>query len=217
MTPDKVTALALANEDTRADATDTTLDDHTAVDHDKIKLAVRMILEAIGEDPTRDGLLDTPDRVARMYAEVFSGLRQDPKEVLSARFEVGDSEIVLVRDIPFYSMCEHHLVPFYGKAHVAYVPRDGVVTGLSKLARLVEAYARRPQVQERLTNEIAQTLYEELNAEGVFVMIQAEHMCMSMRGVQKPGSSTITKARRGNLTSAQEQEVFTLLQASRQL
>lgn len=182
------------------------------VDHDKIEQAVRMILEAVGEDPYREGLQDTPARVARMYAEVFAGLRQDPAEVLSARFEVGESELVLVRDIPFYSMCEHHLVPFFGKAHIAYVPADGVVTGLSKLARLVEAYARRPQVQERLTAQIAQTLYDELQASGVLVVIQAEHLCMSMRGVQKPGASTMTKAKRGQLTREQEQEILTMLQ-----
>ncbi|WDL99077.1 GTP cyclohydrolase I FolE [Alicyclobacillus sp. ALC3] len=186
---------------------------HTdGVDQAAIRAAVRTILEAIGEDPDRDGLLDTPDRVARMYAEVFAGLHQDPAEVLSARFEVGDSELVLVRDISFYSMCEHHLVPFHGKAHVAYVPKNGVVTGLSKLARLVEVYARRPQVQERLTNSIAETLYNELEAEGVFVMMEAEHMCMSMRGVQKPGSVTVTKAKRGNLSKDQEHEILAMLQ-----
>lgn len=184
------------------------------VDQVAIRAAVRTILEAIGEDPDREGLMETPDRVARMYAEVFAGLRQDPAEMLSARFEVGESELVLVRDIPFYSMCEHHLVPFHGKAHVAYVPKNGVVTGLSKLARLVEAYARRPQVQERLTTSIAETLYKELEAEGVFVMMEAEHMCMSMRGVQKPGSVTLTKAKRGNLSKDQEHEILTMLQAS---
>lgn len=193
---------------------DETVGKNSTVDHDKIKTAVRMILEAIGEDPNREGLLDTPDRVARMYEEVSVGLRQNPRDVLSARFHVDDSELVLVRDIPFYSMCEHHLVPFFGKAHIAYVPKDGVVTGLSKLARLVEMYARKPQVQERLTAEVAETLYQELHPEGVFVMIQAEHLCMSMRGVQKPGSSTMTKAKRGNLTQAQEQEIWTMLQMS---
>lgn len=182
------------------------------VDHAKIEQAVRMILEAVGENPDREGLLDTPARVARMYAEVFAGLRQDPAEVLSARFEVGDSELVLVRDIPFYSMCEHHLVPFYGKAHIAYVPSGGTVTGLSKLARLVEAYARRPQVQERMTAQIAQTLYDALEAAGVLVVIEAEHLCMSMRGVQKPGSSTVTKAKRGTLTKDQEQEILAMIQ-----
>lgn len=185
------------------------------VDHEKIKSAVRMILEAIGEDPNREGLLDTPDRVARMYKEVSVGLRQNPADVLSARFHVDDSDMVLVRDIPFYSMCEHHLVPFYGKAHIAYVPKDGVVTGLSKLARLVEVYARRPQVQERLTAEVAQTLYNELSPEGVFVIIQAEHLCMSMRGIQKAGALTVTKAKRGKLTSAQEQEIWAMLQTAR--
>lgn len=181
------------------------------INYDLIKQAVRMMLEAVGEDPDREGLLDTPDRVARMYGEIFAGLHQNPADVLSARFEVGESELVLVRDIPFYSVCEHHLVPFFGKASVAYIPKDGVVTGLSKLARLVEVFARRPQVQERLTAQIADTLYTELNPHGVFVIVHAEHMCMSMRGIQKPGSSTVTKAKRGTLTVTQEQEILTML------
>ncbi len=156
-----------------------------------------MILEAVGEDPHREGLRDTPARVARMYAEIFSGLHQDAREVLTTRFHVDHDEVVVVKDIPFYSACEHHLLPFYGHAHVAYLPEGGVVTGLSKLARLVEAYARRPQVQERLTNQIADTLDEELSAQGVLVMMEAEHLCMTMRGIQKPGSKTATITSRG--------------------
>ncbi len=169
----------------------------SSVDEAKIKQAVRMLLEAVGEDPDRDGLKDTPGRVARMYEEIFAGLRMSPRDQLEARFEVEHDDVVLVRDIPFYSMCEHHLLPFFGQAHVAYLPTGGVVTGLSKLARLVETVARRPQVQERMTNEIADVLAEELNAAGVFVVIRAEHLCMSMRGIQKPGSSTVTMAARG--------------------
>lgn len=168
-----------------------------AIDQDKIRQAIWMILEAVGEDPAREGLRDTPARVARMYAEIFAGLHQDAREVLATRFHVDHNEIVLVKDIPFYSACEHHLLPFYGTAHVAYLPQGGVVTGLSKLARLVEAYARRPQVQERMTNQIADTLEEELKTVGTFVMVEAEHLCMSMRGIQKPGSRTITVAARG--------------------
>ncbi|MCL5116878.1 MAG: GTP cyclohydrolase I FolE [Firmicutes bacterium] len=156
-----------------------------------------MILEAVGENPERDGLLDTPARVARMYTEIFSGLHQDAREVLATRFQVDHDEVVLVRDIPFYSACEHHLLPFYGVAHVAYLPTGGVITGLSKLARLVDAYARRPQVQERMTDQIAETLEQELQPAGVLVMVEAEHLCMAMRGVQKPGSRTATISTRG--------------------
>ncbi len=172
----------------------------------KIQAAVRMILEAVGEDPDREGLAETPERVARMYKEIFAGLHEDPKNVLSARFQVGESEMVIVKDISFYSMCEHHLLPFYGKASIAYIPRDGVVTGLSKLARLIDMTAKRPQVQERLTNQAADALYEELNAQGVMVVIEAEHMCMSMRGIQKPGSVTTTIATRGTLANKEEKE-----------
>ncbi|WP_207711416.1 GTP cyclohydrolase I FolE [Sulfobacillus harzensis] len=169
----------------------------TPVDQEKIRQAVAMILEAVGEDPEREGLKDTPDRVARMYVEIFSGLRQDPREALATRFHVDHDEVVVVKNIPFYSACEHHLLPFYGVAHVAYLPSGGEVTGLSKLARLVEAYARRPQVQERLTNQIADTLEQELAAQGVLIMMEAEHLCMTMRGIQKPGSRTVTVASRG--------------------
>ena len=168
------------------------------VDLERISAAVVEILEAIGEDPQRDGLLRTPERVAKMYEEVFAGLQEDPERHLEVQFEAEHDEMVMVRDIAFYSMCEHHLLPFVGKAHVAYVPGEtGKITGLSKLARLVEAYARRPQVQERLTSQVADKLMEVLDPRGALVVIEAEHHCMSMRGVQKPGSLTITSAVRG--------------------
>ncbi|TWT07618.1 GTP cyclohydrolase I FolE [Planococcus sp. CPCC 101016] len=169
------------------------------VDLDKIEQAVSMILEAVGEDVSREGLQDTPKRVAKMYAEVFSGLKEDPREYFKTVFHEGHEELVLVKDIPFYSMCEHHLVPFFGKAHIAYIPRDGVVTGLSKLARAVETVAKRPQLQERITSTIADSLMETLNPHGVYVMIEAEHMCMTMRGIKKPGSKTVTAVSRGIL------------------
>jgi len=168
------------------------------VDTARIEAAVREILAAVGEDPERPGLLDTPARVARAYAETFAGLRQDPYEVLATTFDEDHDELVLVKDIPMYSTCEHHLVPFHGKAHVGYIPgSDGRVTGLSKLARLVEVYARRPQVQERLTRQVADSLFEVLDPQGVIVVIEAEHLCMAMRGVRKPGATTITSAVRG--------------------
>ena len=169
------------------------------VDLDKIEKAVSMILEAVGEDVNREGLQDTPKRVAKMYAEVFSGLKEDPREYFKTVFHEGHEELVLVKDIPFYSMCEHHLVPFFGKAHIAYIPRDGIVTGLSKLARAVETVAKRPQLQERITSTIADSLMETLNPHGVYVMIEAEHMCMTMRGIKKPGSKTVTAVSRGIL------------------
>ena len=168
------------------------------VDLPRISAAVKEILIAIGENPDRDGLQDTPDRGARMYAEVFAGLRDDPRSHLQVMFEENHDEMVMVRDIALTSMCEHHLVPFMGKAHVAYIPgTDGRVTGLSKIARLVDAYAKRPQVQERLTAQIADELETTLQPRGVLVVIEAEHLCMSMRGVRKPGSSTVTSAVRG--------------------
>jgi len=165
----------------------------------RIERAVREILEAIGEDPERDGLLRTPERIARMYIdEIFTGLRDDPARHLTVTFEADHDEMVMVRDIAVHSVCEHHLVPFAGKAHVAYIPGDdGRITGLSKIARLVDGFAKRPQVQERLTTQIADALVEELRPNGVLVMIEAEHFCMSMRGVKKPGSLTITSAVRG--------------------
>jgi GTP cyclohydrolase I len=165
------------------------------VDQARIAAAVREILEAIGEDPHRDGLLDTPTRVARMYAEVCAGIHQEPAEHLAVTFEAGHDEMVMVRDIPLYSMCEHHLVPFLGKAHVAYIPNhNGRVTGLSKLARLVDGFAKRPQVQERLTTQIAEAIETKLEPRGVLVVIEAEHLCMSMRGVRKAGASTVTSS-----------------------
>lgn len=157
-----------------------------------------MILEAIGEDPSREGLVETPARVARMYAEVFAGLRQDPREELTTIFNEDHNELVLVKDITFYSMCEHHLVPFFGRAHVAYIPQGARITGLSKLARLVESAARRPQLQERLTATVADALVERLAPVGVAVLVEAEHMCMAMRGVNKPGTRTVTTAVRGS-------------------
>tara|TARA_Y100000768_G_scaffold26208_1_gene17685 strand:- start:1848 stop:2459 length:612 start_codon:yes stop_codon:yes gene_type:complete len=183
------------------------------VDLERIRAAVVEILEAIGEDSQRDGLQRTPERVAKMYAEVFAGLREDPEHHLEVQFEAGHDEMVLIKDIAFYSMCEHHLLPFVGKAHVAYVPGEqGKITGLSKLARLVEAYARRPQVQERLTSQVADKLMEALNPRGALVVIEAEHQCMSMRGVQKPGSLTLTSAVRGIfLADATRAEAFQLI------
>jgi GTP cyclohydrolase I len=169
-----------------------------AIDQERIQRAVREILEAIGEDPERDGLTRTPTRVAAMYAEIFSGLHEDPSEHLTVTFEEDHDEMVMVRDIPIFSACEHHLTPFHGMAHVAYIPGDdGRITGLSKIARLVEGFARRPQVQERLTTQIADALLERLAPKGVFVLIQAEHLCMSMRGVKKAGALTVTSAVRG--------------------
>jgi GTP cyclohydrolase I len=168
------------------------------VDKPRIEAAVREILEAIGEDPERDGLLDTPARVARMYEEIFVGLREAPADHLQTSFDAGHDEMVMVRDIDLVSTCEHHLVPFIGKAHVAYIPNsDGRITGLSKVARLVDGYARRPQVQERLTTQIADDLERTLQPRGVLVVIEAEHLCMSMRGVRKQGSTTVTSAVRG--------------------
>ncbi len=166
------------------------------VDLDRIRRAVREILAAVGEDPDREGLLETPDRVARMYAEIFGGLHLDPGEHLEKVFTQEYDEVVLVRDIPFSSVCEHHLLPMMGKAHVAYAPR-GRVVGLSKLARLVETVSRRPQLQERITEDVARLLDERLQPKGVAVVMEAEHTCMTIRGVQKPGSLTITSAMRG--------------------
>ncbi|MAR54183.1 MAG: GTP cyclohydrolase I FolE [Acidimicrobiaceae bacterium] len=183
------------------------------VDLERIRAAVVEILEAIGEDSQRDGLKRTPERVAKMYAEVFAGLSEDPEHHLEVQFEAGHDEMVLVKDIPFYSMCEHHLLPFVGKAHVAYVPgEEGRITGLSKLARLVDAYARRPQVQERLTSQVADKLMQVLDPRGALVVVEAEHQCMSMRGVQKPGSLTLTSAVRGIfLADATRAEAFQLI------
>jgi GTP cyclohydrolase I len=169
-----------------------------AIDLARIENAVREILIAIGEDPKRHGLRDTPARVARSYAELFAGMRVDPAEVLSTTFETDHDEMVLVRDIEVFSLCEHHLLPFHGIAHVGYIPNeDGRITGLSKLARLIDVFARRPQVQERLTTQIADVLMERLDPRGVIVVLECEHMCMSMRGIQKAGARTVTSAVRG--------------------
>ena len=171
-----------------------------AVDLKRIEHAVREILIALGEDPDRDGLRKTPARVAQAYAELFAGLRVDPAKVLKTTFEADHDELVLVKDIEMFSICEHHLLPIRGVAHVGYVPgEDGRITGLSKLARLVEVFARRPQVQERLTSQIADLLEEQLGARGVIVVLECEHMCMEMRGIRKPGSRTVTSAIRGGL------------------
>jgi len=168
------------------------------VDHERVQRLIRELLEAIGEDPTRDGLLETPRRVADMYVELFEGIEADPGEHLKVTFEAGHDEMVMVRDIPFTSLCEHHLVPFIGHAHLAYLPGvDGRITGLSKMARLVEGYARRLQVQERMTTDIIDAIEREMKPRGSIVVIEAEHFCMSMRGVKKSGSSTVTSAVRG--------------------
>jgi GTP cyclohydrolase I len=173
-------------------------------DHDRAAAAVKELLYAIGEDPEREGLLETPARVARAYAELTQGLRQSPDDVLTTTFDLGHEEMVLVRDIELWSMCEHHLVPFTGVAHVGYIPAEtGKITGLSKLARLVDVYAKRPQVQERLTTQVADSLMETLEARGVIVVIEAEHLCMTMRGVKKAGARTITSAVRGMFLTQQ--------------
>lgn len=177
------------------------------VDKEKVKEAVTLLLEAIGEDPTREGLVETPDRIARMYEEIFSGMDEDASVHLSKRFSCENSEIVLEKDITFYSMCEHHLLPFYGKAHVAYIP-NGEVVGLSKLARCVEVYAKRPQLQERMTAQIADAIMNELNVKGAMVVVEAEHMCMTMRGVKKPGSKTVTCVARGEFEDESKKAAF---------
>jgi GTP cyclohydrolase I len=177
--------------------------ERSSVDRPRIEAAVREILIAIGEDPDRDGLKETPARVARSYDELFSGLAQDPAETVSAVFDLGHHEMILVKDIEVYSVCEHHLLPFHGVAHVGYIPGEhGRITGLSKLARLVDVYARRPQVQERLATEIADALVEHVGARGVIVVLECEHLCMSMRGVRKPGARTVTSAVRGVMRDA---------------
>jgi GTP cyclohydrolase I len=179
----------------------------------RVERAVREILLAIGEDPERDGLVETPARVARAYAELFAGLWQQPQDVLTTTFDLGHDEMVLVKDIEVFSCCEHHLVPFHGVAHVGYIPsKDGRITGLSKLARLVDVYARRPQVQERLTTQVADALVELLAPRRVIVVVECEHLCMSMRGVRKPGSRTVTSAVRGQLRkSATRAEAMSLI------
>lgn len=184
------------------------------MDQEKIEAGVRLVLEGIGEDLSREGLARTPERIAQMCSEIFCGLEEDPHKLLEVVFaEQQHEEMILVKDIPFYSICEHHLLPFYGKSHVAYIPRQGKVTGLSKLARVVEMLAKRPQMQERLTSEIADTIMEGLRPRGVLVVIEAEHMCMTMRGVKKPGSMTVTSAVRGYFATsdATRAEAFALI------
>jgi len=188
---------------TRTEAEGDAVGARNDIDFARAEAAVRELLIAVGEDPDREGLVDTPARVARAYAETFAGLRMSPDEVLSTTFSIEHEEMIIVRDIEVYSTCEHHLVPFHGVAHVGYIPaHDGRVTGLSKIARLVEVFARRPQVQERLTTQVADALVEHLEAQGVIVVVECEHLCMSMRGVRKPGSRTITSAVRGQLRDA---------------
>ena len=185
------------------------------IDEAKIRKAVASIIKAIGEDPKREGLVGTPERVAEMYAELFMGLAIEPKEELTVGFEEGHHEMVIIRDIPFYSMCEHHLLPFYGVAHIGYIPNaNGRVVGASKLARVVEIIARRPQLQERMTSQIADAIGDGIKPDGVAIVIQAEHLCMIMRGIKKPGSSIITSAVRGTFRnkSNTRAEFFSLLQ-----
>lgn len=181
-----------------------------------LREAVARIIEAIGEDPQREGLVETPRRVAQMYAEIFSGLAVDPRTFLDVGFEEGHDEMVILKDIPFYSMCEHHFMPFHGVAHVGYIP-DGRVVGISKIARVVEAYARRPQLQERLTGQIADCIMECLRPDGVAVVVEAEHLCMTMRGVKKPGSKVVTSAMRGHFRHRQvtRGEFLALVQGNR--
>jgi GTP cyclohydrolase I len=195
----------------------TTADLLAGIDQPRAEAAVRELLIAIGEDPDREGLLDTPARVARACAEIFGGLQQSPEDVLTTTFDLKHDEMVLVRDIAVYSTCEHHLVPFHGVAHVGYIPStDGKITGLSKLARLVEVYARRPQVQERLTTQVADAMVEVLQPRGVIVVFECEHLCMSMRGVRKPGARTITSAVRGQLLDpATRAEAMSLILSGR--
>jgi GTP cyclohydrolase I len=196
---------------------DRTPDDIPAFDHDRAVAAVKELLIAIGEDPDREGLRETPDRVARAYAELTSGLRMTPADVLTTTFDIGHDEMILVRDIELWSMCEHHLVPFTGVAHVGYIPAEsGKITGLSKLARLVDVFAKRPQVQERLTTQVADALMELLEARGVIVVIEAEHLCMTMRGVRKAGARTITSAVRGQMhNAATRSEAMALIHRNR--
>ena len=185
------------------------------IDEPRIKKAVAEIIKAIGEDPSREGIKDTPQRVAEMYAELFQGMDKDPKEDLEVGFELGHQEMVVLKDIPFYSMCEHHLLPFFGVAHVGYIPNsEGRIVGISKLARVVETIARRPQVQERMTTEIADAIFTALNAAAVGVVVQAEHMCVMMRGIKKPGTNVITSALRGTFHSkaSSRAEFFSLIQ-----
>jgi len=184
-------------------------------DEAKIRSAINEIIKAIGDDPKREGLADTPERVAEMYAELFEGMEQDPREELKVGFELGHREMVILRDIPFYSMCEHHLLPFYGVAHIGYIPNEeGRIIGISKLARVVEIIAKRPQLQERMTTEIADAIMDTIKPDGVAVVVQAEHLCMIMRGIEKPGSKVITSAIRGifKRKAASRAEFFAIIQ-----
>ena len=183
------------------------------MDKEKIIAGAKLILEGIGEDLEREGLIETPERIARMYEEVFSGLGKDAEEILSKTFEVENNDLVIEKDITYFSMCEHHIIPFYGKAHIAYIPR-GRVAGLSKLARTVELYAKKPQLQERLSSEVADAIMKYLDAEGVMVVVEGEHMCMTMRGVKKPGTKTVTASYRGVFKedATLRREVMMLLQ-----
>ena len=188
------------------------------MDANKIEQGVRLILEGVGEDPTRSGLVDTPARVARMYEEILSGMHQDPAELFVHKFDEGHQEMVIVHDIPVYSLCEHHMLPFYGLAHIAYIPNSsGQVCGISKLARLVDLYAKRLQVQERLTSQVADALVEQMDPLGVLVAIECEHLCMSMRGIKKPGSKTTTSAVRGSFRNSTEtrMEALSLIRENR--
>lgn len=182
-------------------------------DQDKIKEGVKLLLEGMGEDTEREGLKETPERIARMFEEIYGGIGKDASEILSKRFSVDNHEMVLEKDITFYSTCEHHLLPFYGKAHIAYIP-DGEVVGISKLARTVEVYAKRPQIQEQLTTQIANAIMENLKPKGVMVVLEAEHMCMTMRGIKKPGSKTVTIAKLGAFENSEalERQFFSLLE-----
>ncbi|NLI91676.1 MAG: GTP cyclohydrolase I FolE [Peptococcaceae bacterium] len=183
------------------------------IDVQKIENAIRDILEAVGENPEREGLKETPQRVARFYQEAFAGLHEDPSQYLTCQFSENHEEMVIVKDIPIYSMCEHHLLPFVGHVHIAYIPKNRKITGLSKLARVAEAYARRPQLQERLTSQIADTVESVLETRGVLVVIEAEHLCMTIRGIKKPGSKTVTSAVRGffQTSTATRAEAFSLI------
>ena len=182
-------------------------------ENEKISNLVRELLINIGENPERDGLLRTPNRVANMYLEIFSGINKDPKDEITITYNENHDEIILVKDISFYSMCEHHLIPFFGQAHVAYLPKNGIITGLSKLARVVEVAAKRPQLQERMTTQVADALVQKLNPLGVCVVIEAEHLCMSMRGIKKPGSKTVTSVLKGifQTNQASRAEVLSLI------
>lgn len=188
------------------------------IDESKIKTAIATIIKAIGENPDREGLVGTPERVADMYAELFAGLGKDPREELKVGFELGHREMVILRDIPFYSMCEHHLLPFYGVVHIGYIPNDeGRIIGISKLARVVEIVTKRPQLQERMTTEIAEAIMDGIKPDGVAVVIQAEHLCMIMRGIKKPGSNVITSAIRGIFSRRADSraEFFSLIQGGK--